>query len=49
MIDYYVNNKDKLVMITQYAEKLDLKHQIDKRVNQGNNYFTQDEVLKYFA
>jgi serine/threonine protein kinase len=33
MIDSYKTNREKLVMITQYAEKLDMKHEIDKRIN----------------
>ena len=49
MIDSYKTNREKLVMITQYAEKLDMKHEIDKRINQGNRYFTEVEILHYFA
>jgi len=32
LLDSYKTNRDKLVMVTQYAEKLDLKCEIDKRI-----------------
>ena len=49
MIDSYKTNNDKLIMITVYAEKLDLKHEIDKRIKQNNRYFSEEEILHYLA
>jgi len=49
MIDSYKTNTDKLIMITVYAEKLDLKHEIDKRINQNNRFFSEEEILHYLA
>lgn len=36
-------------MITQYAEKLDLSHEINRRKKSDNKFFTEPEILRYFA
>lgn len=49
LLDCYKTNKEKIIMITQYAEKLDMMHEIQKRIDNDYKYYTEEEILHYFS
>lgn len=49
MYDNYKTTDHKLIMIMEWAEKLDLNHEIARRSKRGENYFSEAEIIQFTA